>query len=82
MNKTDEELKLAEEALASIAFEKPSPVTVESLADIAYKALRPIREALAETVKQRHNRCIHPGGPHPQNEFCQWRTPKTEGVPE
>ena len=52
MNKTTEALKLAEEALASIAFEKPSPVTVESLADIAFKALRAIREALAEPVKQ------------------------------
>lgn len=21
----------------------------------------------------------HPSGPHQQNEFCAWRTPKTEG---
>lgn len=26
--------------------------------------------------------CRHPSGPHPMNEFCQWRTPKTEGVME
>ena len=32
--------------------------------------------------KQRHDRCIHPTGPHPQHEFCAWKTPKTEGVPE
>ena len=32
--------------------------------------------------KQRHDRCIHPSGPHPQHEFCAWKTPKTEGVPE
>ena len=31
-----------------------------------------------EPTKQRHDRCIHPSGPHPQNEFCAWRTPKTE----
>ncbi len=35
-----------------------------------------------EPIKRRHDRCIHPTGPHPMNEFCQWRTPKTEGVPE
>ena len=34
----------------------------------------------AETIEQRHDRCIHPSGPHPMNEFCQWRTPKTEGA--
>ena len=28
-----------------------------------------------------NDRCIHPSGPHPQNEFCAWRTPKTEGIP-
>jgi len=33
-------------------------------------------------IKQRHDRCIHPSGPHQQNEFCQWRTPKTEGAME
>ena len=33
-------------------------------------------------IKQRHDRCIHPEGPHPQNEFCAWRTPKTEGAME
>jgi hypothetical protein len=32
--------------------------------------------------QKRHDRCIHPSGPHPMNEFCSWRTPKTEGVPE
>jgi hypothetical protein len=26
----------------------------------------------------RYDRCIHPSGPHPQHEFCAWRTPKTE----
>lgn len=25
--------------------------------------------------------CRHPSGPHQMHEFCQWRTPKTEGVP-
>ena len=30
---------------------------------------------------QRHDRCIHPSGPHPQHEWRPWRTPKTEGVP-
>ena len=29
-----------------------------------------------------NDRCIHPSGPHPQNEFCAWRTPKTEGAME
>ena len=29
-----------------------------------------------------NDRCIHPSGPHPQNEFCAWRTPKTKGVME
>ena len=33
-----------------------------------------------EPEKQRHDRCEHPSGPHPMNEFCQWRTPKTEGI--
>ena len=32
--------------------------------------------------KQRHDRCIHPSGPHPMNEWCEWKTPKTEGAPE
>ena len=32
--------------------------------------------------KQRHDRCIHPSGPHPMNEFCPWKTGKTEGVME
>lgn len=35
-----------------------------------------------EPIKQRHDRCIHPSGPHPQHEFCAWRTNKTEGAPE
>ena len=30
---------------------------------------------------ERYDRCGHPSGPHPQNEFCAWRTNKTEGVP-
>lgn len=30
--------------------------------------------------KQRHDRCIHPSGPHPMNEFCPWKTGKTEGA--
>lgn len=34
-----------------------------------------------EPIKQRHDRCIHPTGPHPMNEFCAWRTTRTEGVP-
>ena len=33
-------------------------------------------------IKQQHDRCIHPSWPHPQNEFCAWRTPKTEGAME
>ena len=33
-------------------------------------------------IKQRHDRCIHPSGPHPQNEFCPWKTVKTEGAME
>jgi hypothetical protein len=24
-----------------------------------------------EPEKQRHDRCIHPSGPHPMNEFCR-----------
>jgi hypothetical protein len=35
-----------------------------------------------EPIKQRHDRCIHPGGPHPMHEWCEWRAPKTEGVME
>jgi len=31
---------------------------------------------------KRHDRCNHPTGPHPMNEFCAWRTPKTEGAME
>ena len=33
-----------------------------------------------EPEKQRHDRCIHPSGPHPQHEFCQWKTAKREGA--
>ncbi len=29
---------------------------------------------------ERYDSCIHPSGPHPQNEFRAWRTPKTEGA--
>ena len=28
---------------------------------------------------ERYDRCGHPSGPHPMNEFCAWRTPKTQG---
>ena len=35
-----------------------------------------------EPIKQRHDRCIHPAGPHAMTELCAWRTPKTEGVTE
>ena len=31
---------------------------------------------------ERYDRCSHPSGPHPQNEFCAWQTPKTEGAME
>ena len=31
---------------------------------------------------KRQHQCIHPTGPHPMHEWCAWRTPKTEGVPE
>ena len=31
---------------------------------------------------KRHDRCNHPTGPHPQHEFCAWKTPKTEGIAE
>ena len=34
-----------------------------------------------EPEKQRHDRCKHPSGPHPMNEWCAWKTPKTEGIP-
>ena len=33
-----------------------------------------------EPEKQRHDRCIHPSGPHPMHEWCAWKTPKTEGI--
>ena len=81
MNKTTEALKLAEEALEGWK-EYDTWTDQQMWNDDDEEALAAIREALAETVKQRHNRCIHPGGPHPQNEFCQWRTPKTEGAME
>ena len=35
-----------------------------------------------EPKPQRHDRCTHPSGPHPMNEWCEWKTPKTEGAPE
>ena len=35
-----------------------------------------------EPKPQRHDRCEHPSGPHPMNEFCPWKTGKTEGVME
>ena len=31
---------------------------------------------------ERHDRCTHPSGPHPMHEWCEWRTPKTEGIAE
>lgn len=34
-----------------------------------------------EPIKRRHDRCIHPSGPHPMHEWCAWKTNKTEGVP-
>lgn len=34
-----------------------------------------------EPIKRRHDRCIHPTGPHPMHEWCAWKTNKTEGVP-
>lgn len=33
-----------------------------------------------EPIKQRHDRCIHPTGPHAMTETCPWRTPKTQGA--
>ena len=24
------------------------------------------------------DQCIHPAGPHPMNEFCEWYAPKAE----
>lgn len=30
---------------------------------------------------QRHNRFVHPSGPHPMHEFCAWRAPRQEGLP-
>ena len=29
---------------------------------------------------ERYDRCTHPTGPHPMHEWCEWRTPKTEGI--
>ena len=29
---------------------------------------------------ERYDRCEHPSGPHPMNEFCPWKTGKTEGA--
>ena len=33
-------------------------------------------DALRAKIEQmeRHDRCIHPSGPHPTHEFCAWRT--------
>lgn len=31
---------------------------------------------------QRHNRCVHPSGPHPMHEFCAWRAPRPDGIPQ
>ena len=39
-----------------------------------------IRRGDKAPTKQRHDRCIHPSGPHPMNEFCQWKTAKREGA--
>ena len=33
-----------------------------------------------EPKPKRHDRCTHPSGPHPMNEFCPWKTGKTEGA--
>ena len=31
-------------------------------------------------IKRRHDRCIHPEGPHEMNEFCAWHTSKQESL--
>ena len=36
----------------------------------------------SEPEKQRHDRCIHPSGPHPMHEGCPWMAAKTQGVTE
>ena len=33
-----------------------------------------------EPVRQARDTCAHPEGPHPMNEFCAWRTAKTQGA--
>ena len=35
-----------------------------------------------EPKPQRHDRCIHPSGPHPMRAKCAWFAEKTEGVVE
>jgi hypothetical protein len=36
-----------------------------------------------EPQMQRHDRCIHPSGPHPMHEFfCAWKVEKREGAKE
>ena len=32
--------------------------------------------------KQRHDRCIHPSGPHPMHAPCSWFAAKMEGKSE
>lgn len=31
---------------------------------------------------QRHDRCIHPKGPHPMHDPCAWKVEKREGAKE
>ena len=31
---------------------------------------------------EHYDRCGNPSGPHPMHEWCEWRTPKTEGAME
>ena len=33
-----------------------------------------------EPEKQRHDRCIHPSGPHPMHAPCSWHQQKTQGA--
>ena len=52
----------------------------EQAARAAYAECARLCARLEAAEKERDDRCIHPSGPHPQNEFCAWRTPKTKGA--
>lgn len=33
-----------------------------------------------DPIKQRHDRCEHPSGPHPMHAGCPWHQPKVQGA--